>query len=156
MAVTSTGGTETKERNSTQLQIFPRQLPWLICVMCTSAPEFGNIVESSANTNAMSRMAAAPIIQENTDIGPACLAASSATKSQPEPIMLPRLAYKRPMTPASRLNLVGPAMFSPDLKHCLTGHFPHFRGKNQIREVDRVSKRGITVPGLWQISDGSP
>ena len=46
--------------------------------MCTADPEFGNIVESSANTNAKKakRMIDnAPTIQERTLKDPACIAA---------------------------------------------------------------------------------
>src|SRR6185437_5199504 len=60
------GGTNTNARNRIQAQILPARSPWLTCVMCTIAPEFGNMVANSANTKASSRMAAAPIIHEKT------------------------------------------------------------------------------------------
>jgi len=105
--MTSTGGTETKARNSTQLQILPSMSPWLTCTMCTSAPEFGNMVESSANTKARNSTAVAPMVQEAMLKGPACMEALRAPNSQPEPMMLPRLAYRSPITPASRRTLSG-------------------------------------------------
>src|SRR5690348_4506638 len=78
--------------------------------MCTRAPELGNMVESSANTKAKNSTARAPMVQEAMLKGPACREAFKAPNSQPEPMMLPKLAYSRPMTPASRRTLSGAVM----------------------------------------------
>jgi hypothetical protein len=57
---------------------------------------------SSAWTSASSRIATAPMTHEMIAAGPAAASALCAPKSQPEPLMDPPEAQRRPMKPISR------------------------------------------------------
>src|SRR5215469_15865983 len=114
--------------------------------MCTIAPELGNMVANSANTKASSRMAAAPIIHEKTLHGPASTAACSAPNSQPDPMMLPRLAYRSPITPTSRLSFAAPAICHLPL--CMPWIYnpePRVRGAGPSGEYHGEEPRMIRV-----------
>ena len=66
-------------------------------------PATGYIPPSSAWVSASRKIANAPIHHEITAAGPAAVSAPWAPNNQPEPMIEPPDAHRRPMNPISRL-----------------------------------------------------
>ena len=74
------------------------------CGKRTTPPETGNIVPSSAKVRPMQMIMAPPMAQERIAAGPASCEASSAPKSQPEPMIEPTPANSSPVRPMWRFS----------------------------------------------------
>src|SRR5919108_4332554 len=101
-AITSIGATVAAWSHENHPNEAPTAPPNATCGNRAVPPATGYMAPSSAWTSASIRIAIAPMTHEMIAAGPAVASAPCAPNSQPEPMIEPPEAHRRPMNPISR------------------------------------------------------